>query len=39
MQYLNLETQYHNTNFIMYAQNPKELNETCRNQHKKRYAP
>ena len=32
MQYLNLATQYHNTNFIMCAQNPKELNETYRNQ-------
>ena len=32
MQYLNLTTQFHNTYFIMYAQNPKELNETNRNQ-------
>ena len=32
MQYLNLATQYYNTNFNMCAQNPKELNETYRNQ-------
>ena len=32
MQYLNLATQLRNTNFIMCAQNPKELSETYRNQ-------
>ena len=32
MQYLNLATQYHNTNLIMCAENPKELNETYKNQ-------
>ena len=32
MQYLNLATQYHNTNFIMCTQNPKKRNEAYRNQ-------
>ena len=32
MQYLNLATQYHSTNFIMYVQKPKEHNEAYRNQ-------